>query len=47
MISVHGTMTARSAEGLFRCRLTWHGHVKATPVAGRNHNRQLMRGGRA
>jgi hypothetical protein len=32
---------------LFRCRLTWRSHVKAAPAAGRNQNRQLMRGGRA
>ena len=38
---------ALSAGGLFRCRLTSLGDVKAAMAAGRNQNRQLMRGGRA
>jgi len=35
------------ATCLLRCRLTWRSHVKAAHAAGRNQNRQLMRGGRA
>ncbi len=37
----------RSVGGRFRCRLTSRSDVKAAPAAGRNQNRQLMRGGRA
>ena len=40
MAAVHCT------GGLFRCRLTSPGDVKAASAAGRNHNRQMMRGGR-
>ena len=37
---------AHRAGGLFRRRLTSHRDVKAALAAGRNQNRQLMRGGR-
>ena len=39
--------SARSDGGLFRCRLMSRSDVKRTQCAGRNLNRQLMRGGRA
>ena len=38
---------ARSDCGLFRRRLMSRSDVKRTQCAGRSHNRQLMRGGRA
>jgi hypothetical protein len=40
MTAVHGT------GWLFRCRLTSLCDVKAALAAGRNQNRQMMRGGR-
>ncbi len=46
MTAVRSRAAARSASRLLRCRLTWRSQVKAAPAAGRNHNRQLMRGGR-
>jgi hypothetical protein len=36
----------RSVGGRFRRRLTSRSDVKAVTAAGRNQNRQLMRGGR-
>ena len=47
MSAVQRTAPARSASGLLRCRLIGRSPVKAAPAAGRNHNRQRMRGGRA
>jgi hypothetical protein len=46
---MHGMspMPARSAGGLFRGRLTSRSDVKRAGRAGRSHNRQFMRGGRA
>ena len=41
-----GMVPTRSGGGLFRRRLTSLCDVKAAPAAGRNQNRQLMRGGR-
>ena len=38
---------ARRSGGAFRCRLTSPSDVKRANASGRNHNRQLMRGGRA
>ncbi len=37
---------AQGAGGRFRRRLTSLGDVKAAMAAGRNQNRQMMRGGR-
>jgi hypothetical protein len=34
-------------RGLFRCRLMSRSDVKRAPRAGRNQNRQRLRGGRA
>ena len=52
MKAVHGRRLgaaagAARASGLFRRRLMSRSDVKRAPRAGRSHNRQLMRGGRA
>lgn len=52
MKAVHGRRLgaaagAARASGLFRRRLMSHSDVKRAQRAGRSHNRQLMRGGRA
>lgn len=45
--AVKGLLCAEHSSGLFRCRLMSRSDVKRTACAGRNQNRQLMRGGRA